>query len=1561
MDTRRVQRSLQKFLSNQEQHYNNNNNSNTLNSNNSNNNLNTEQSNISESKMESNILLETLQSLKPTIGELPKFNGSNSGLMPEEFLSKFNRHALVNGWSEEKKMLIVPLQLKDSADTWFESLPDDSPIRENWDDFRTALIDRFHDSNKDVANFQLFSSRKQRSNETVEKYIEEMKKLAKSVRDKELITEKVQVMTILNNLLPKLKYNIQMSGEIPSSVSSLEARVKIAEAAINELQSSYDRNGSRKRNYQRDNNQKSNEVHESGSYTKVLRDVSQITCYNCNDKGHYKSDCPKLTSSKRDVTCYTCRQKGHISPNCPNKVVSVKEEKKESNIRVININDKNVEDGDFKCVAHIADVRVTVTFDTGSHINCISEVFYNRMDVTQYPIISTTRQFTHAVGGGMDCVGKVTLPVEFHVETGDSKVQMLEFYVIKGLSDPVLIGRGEIKTVQLSDGTILKRSENVVRLKKAVTVPPFSVKLIKLVSDNVVGTTEGVPVLMEPVAQKNCVVARCITRSCDMVTNVMNMNANAIHIAANEIVGTVTEVEPHDSVEVTESTIDSSAQNTSTEELIRSIGEDTFRSDIIKQIDEGLSLNDQKRVIELLTEFRSVFASNPKAPMFTSTVEHAIETLDAKPIKLRSYRTSQVEQEMIDKEVDEMLANGIIRKSNSPWSFPVVMVDKPDGSKRFCIDYRMLNNVTVKDSYPLPRIHEAIDILHGAKYFSTIDFNAGYWQIPMKQSDIPKTAFVTRKGLYEWLRMAFGLANAPATFQRTMDVLLSGLTWRSCLVYIDDILVFSCNLDEHLKDLREVLLRLKESNFSIKLSKCRFAKKEAEYLGHVINEAGVMPHPSKTQAVKEFKTPSNLTDVRSFMGIVNYYHRFIQNLGMVAEPLYRLMKKNVPFQWTTECENAFQTIKTMLISSPILRFPDFTKEFILQCDASDVGIGTVLSQIDDEGMEYAVSFGSRSLSKEERNYSVSEKECLAVLFGIKSFRPYLYGKHFKVYTDHSSLSWLLHLKDPNGRLARWALQLQANDFTIYHRAGKDNGNADTLSRNPLLVRMVTTRRTMKKNKSNSSSNVIQVPDVVVNDSRGGIQDEVKMNSNQDLKTDVENIIIPLPDAVELQSRFRDTQMQDPHLCPMIEYLKSKKLPEDMNSANKIKIDSSSFMLENNLLFHIWIPTNTNKNMNVRKQLVVPSILRQTIMSECHDSYSGGHFGTDKTFNKIRDRFWWVTMFKDVDAYCKSCIICQNRRIPRREQSTALMSTPIADGPFERWGVDIVGPLPETRNGNKYIVVFTDSFTRWVEAFYTNEIKEEFIAELLVCEIICRYGAPTVLLSDRGSNFLSALSMKVYELLTIKKVNTTAYHPAGNGITERFNGVLVDMLAKFGNEQDWDTFVPYVLSAYRSCYNSTIQESPYYLTFGKQMTLPIDAMLNRGEAYSTSRSDYGDEIAYRLNEAHKRVKELLQNISTNREERNLNLTNPKEFNVGDLVLLRSEVKVGRNRKLNKINWIGPYKVIKRISMVNYKIDIPGPGPKPHPIVHVNRLKKYFNPDSTPAAAAAKSAAAEALLV
>lgn len=431
----------------------------------------------------------------------------------------------------------------------------------------------------------------------------------------------------------------------------------------------------------------------------------------------------------------------------------------------------------------------------------------------------------------------------------------------------------------------------------------------------------------------------------------------------------------------------------------------------------------------------------------TNLLRHTIDTGDASPIKQRYYPVSPYLQAEVNKELERMLELGVIEPSSSPWSSPIVMVKKPNGKIRLCLDSRKLNEVTKKDSYPLPYISRILGNIVGSKYLSSVDLKDAFWQIPLEETSKEKTAFtVPSRGLYQFRRLPFGLNNAAQSQSRLMDRVLGYDLEPHVFVYLDDIIIATNEFDTHIKMLREVAARLKQANLTVNIEKSQFCKNEMKYLGYVLDKNGLHTDPIKIKAITDYPIPKNIKQIRSLIGMASWYRRFINNYSTLLSPLSDLTKKTTTkFKWTKSADEAFNSLKQVLTHAPVLCNPDFNSPFIVQTDASDVGIGGVLVQ--GEGAnEQVIAFMSHKLTSAQRNYSPTERECLAVILAIEFFRPYVEGTDFTVITDHASLLWLLNVKQPTGRIARWILRLQSYNFTLVHRKGKFNVVPDALSR-----------------------------------------------------------------------------------------------------------------------------------------------------------------------------------------------------------------------------------------------------------------------------------------------------------------------------------------------------------------------------------------------------------------------------------------------------------------------------------------------------------------------------------
>lgn len=906
-------------------------------------------------------------------------------------------------------------------------------------------------------------------------------------------------------------------------------------------------------------------------------------------------------------------------------------------------------------------------------------------------------------------------------------------------------------------------------------------------------------------------------------------------------------------------------------------------------------------VRKLITEYSDVFAMDNNQMGRTNVVKHLINTGSTRPIRQHPRRLPIAKREEAEEIIKDMHDHGIIEPSDSPWSSPVVLVKKKDGSTRFCVDYRHLNEVTKKDCYPIPRIDDTLDTLSGSKWFSTLDLKSGYWQVEMDPKDKEKTAFTIGTGLWQFTVMPFGLCNAPATFERLMETILRGLSWKTCLVYLDDVIVFGRTFTEHLGNLRNVLERLRVANLKLSPKKCHIFKKEVKYLGHVVSEAGVSADPEKIQAVREWPTPQDKHQVRSFLGLCTYYRKFVLGFANIAKPLTKLTEEGKNFEWDLECEEAFAQLKHALTSAPILSYPQTKGRFILDTDASNMAIGGILSQVQD-GKEKVIGYFSKVLSKPERNYCVTRRELLAAVKSMEHFYKYLYGREFLLRTDHAALKWLLQFKNPEGQVARWIERLQEYNFTVEHRAGKLHSNADAMSRRPCPM-------------------------------------DCKHCSKLEDKECCRRTTIM--DENWLPDHLRRDQENDPELKLFLKWKSEGRRPEwgelcQMNSTVKAYwAQWDSLLIEDGLLKRIL---ENEEGTGSRNQLVIPRSRVPEVLQKLHDGISGGHFGIKKTLEKVRERFYWLNCKEDVKDWCRKCRLCASVNGPRGSRRAPMKQYNVGS-PMERVAIDIAGPFPETEDGNKYILVAMDYFSKWVEAYAIPNQEAATVADVLVKEMFCRFGIPLELHSDQGRNFESSLFQNLCELLGIKKTRTTALHPQSDGMVERMNRTVGKYLAKVvsDHQRDWDRYLHLFTMAYRSSVQESTGETPACIMFGREVRLPCDLEFGCKPGVEIAGEDYVSRLKGRLHYVHERVRRNLQIASDRMKTRYDTKAAEGGYEVGDLVwLFNPQRRRGLSPKLQK-NWEGPYKVVKRINDVVYRIQKLPRGKKR--VVHVNRLARY----------------------
>ncbi|KAL0549288.1 hypothetical protein IC582_013769 [Cucumis melo] len=751
-------------------------------------------------------------------------------------------------------------------------------------------------------------------------------------------------------------------------------------------------------------------------------------------------------------------------------------------------------------------------------------------------------------------------------------------------------------------------------------------------------------------------------------------------------------------------------------------------------------------------------------------VEFAIELEPGTvPISRAPYRMAPAELKKLKVQLQELLDKGFIRPSVSPWGAPVLFVKKKDGSMRLCIDYRELNKVTVKNRYPLPRIDDLFDQLQGATVFSKIDLRSGYHQQRIKDGDVPKTAFRSRYGHYEFIVMSFGLTNAPAVFMDLMNRVFREFLDTFVIVFIDDILIYSKTEAEHEEHLRIVLQTLRDNKLYAKFSKCEFWLKQVSFLGHVVSKAGVSVDPAKIEAVTGWTRPSTVSEVRSFLGLAGYYRRFVENFSRIATPLTQLTRKGAPFVWSKACEDSFQNLKQKLVTAPVLTVPDGSGSFVIYSDASKKGLGCVLMQ---QGK--VVAYATRQLKSHEQNYPTHDLELAAVVFALKIWRHYLYGEKIQIFTDHKSLKYFFTQKELNMRQRRWLELVKDYDCEILYHPGKANVVTDALSRKVSHSAALITRQAPLHRDLERAEIAVSVGAVTMQ-------------------------LAQLTVQPTLRQRIIDAQSNDP-------YLVEKRGLAEVGQAVEFSISS-----DGGLLFE--------------KRLCVPSdsAVKTELLSEAHSSPFSMHPGSTKMYQDLKRVYWWRNMKREVAEFVSRCLVCQQVKAPRQKPAGLLQPLSIPKWKWENVSMDFITGLPRTLRGFTVIWVVVDRLTKsahFVPGKSTYTASKW--AQLYMSEIVRLHGVPVSIVSDRDARFTSKFWKGLQTAMGTRLDFSTAFHPQTDGQTERLNQVLEDMLRACALEfpGSWDSHLHLMEFAYNNSFEATIGMAPFEALYGKCCRSPV---------------------------------------------------------------------------------------------------------------------------------------------
>lgn len=861
-----------------------------------------------------------------------------------------------------------------------------------------------------------------------------------------------------------------------------------------------------------------------------------------------------------------------------------------------------------------------------------------------------------------------------------------------------------------------------------------------------------------------------------------------------------------------------------------------------------------KQLKSLLMKYEQVFVKELH-PAGANVQHHKIQLQDLRPVRIRPRKYTPEKLQIIQEQVEELLQNRLIEPASSPYSSPIHIVEKKGGKSRFCIDYRELNSRTMDGSSQLPPISETIRDLGEAKVFTTLDLASGYWQIPMDAAARPLTAFTTPDGdQYQWRVMPFGLKMAPNTFQQAMNRILAGYLNKFTKVYLDDIIIFSNSMEEHMEHLEKVLERLLVHRLRATPDKCQMATATVDYLGYTINGDTTLPQKHHLEKLATFRRPTSRKETQKFLGTLNWLRDFLPDLATIAAPITSLTEAKRMFRWTPEADAAWVQIQDLLQEPLQLKRPNTKKPFILQTDSSDYGMGAVLFQLDDDGGKRIVSYASCKLRQAEKRYHSNEKECLALVWAIKRYRPYLETAPFTLRTDNRALQWLANNRDAKAKFMRWSLLLAEFSFSIEHVPGRQNELPDFLSRNP-------------------------------------IDDETPKDLEE--PTRLCPPTVQIIETTPLVSMVQQAQEEDQVTQGLIQNLQRilRNGPEGDNDrlmADEYRLSDEGHLYYKDPREALW-------------KIYVPEHNRKAVIKQLHVSVEAAHPGSKETIRAARERCHWPQMAKEIRSFVRRCVQCRRAKGWQR-QPKAPMTTHLPRSTWDVISVDCLGPYPSTAKGPKFAVIVEDVLTKWVEIKAVHRITTKIITNFLE-ELLSRYGVPRQVITDYGPQFRSRAWTRFLRTNEMEHTITAVEHQRANPVERRiqvFKQVMRSLLHNKPAEK-WSDHLDKAAFVMRTRENRATGETPAKAFLGREIQHPGDWKLPRDILEPAENREAHDQRL--VNRRTRFMREYVKNAQGP----------TPQFQPNQRVLVRN-----RNQHPFQPLWTGPCTVEQKTSNNTYKI-------------------------------------------